>query len=134
MRILVADDEEPCRNLLRDLLLDVPDIELTMAQDGAEAWWLLTEPKRRFDLGVFDFKMPKVDGLMLIERIRNSALLRHLPVILCTGISDRETVGRAARLAINHYIVKPYKAEGMREKIRQLAPRRGGPEQTLVAG
>lgn len=134
MKVLVADDEEPCRNLLRALLLDSPEIELTMAHDGAEAWWLLTEPKRRFDLGVFDFRMPGIDGLMLIERIRNTALLRHLPVILCTGVSDRETVGRAAKLAINHYIVKPYKADGMRDKIRQFAPRHGAAEQTLIVG
>ena len=94
-----------------------------MASNGAEAWWRLTEPAQRFDLGIFDLRMPSVDGLQLIERVRNSSALRHLPVILCTGIHDRDTVAKAARLAINHYIVKPYKPEGMREKIRSLSPR-----------
>lgn len=123
MKILLADDEEPCRQLLRDLFADEPAVELTMAANGAEAWWRLTEPARRFDLGIFDLRMPSVDGLELIERIRSSSALRSLPVILCTGINDRDTVERAARLAINHYIVKPYKPEGLREKIRALSPR-----------
>jgi two-component system chemotaxis response regulator CheY len=123
MRILVADDEEPCRQLVRDLFADEPAVELTMASNGAEAWWKLTEPAQRFDLGIFDLRMPTVDGLQLIERVRNSSALRHLPVILCTGIHDRDTVAKAARLAINHYIVKPYKPDGMREKIRALSPR-----------
>jgi two-component system chemotaxis response regulator CheY len=125
MRILIADDEAECRNLLRDMFIDEPNIELTMAHDGAEAWWLLTEPNRRFDLGIFDLRMPNVDGLKLIERIRTASHARHMPVILCTGTSDRDTVGRAARLAINHYVVKPYKPEAMREKIQAFKPRQG---------
>lgn len=126
MRILVADDNDECRNLLRDMFVSEPNIELAMAHDGAEAWWLLTEPSRRFDLGIFDLNMPKVNGLKLIERIRGSATLARLPIILCTGVSDRDTVGRAARLAITHYVVKPFKPDSMREKIRSCTPRRPG--------
>jgi two-component system chemotaxis response regulator CheY len=124
MKILVADDEDACRQLLVDMFAAEPAVELTLARDGAEAWWKLTEPAKRYDLAIFDLRMPAVDGLQLIERVRNSAQHRHLPIILCTGINDRETVGRAARLAINHYIVKPYKPDGMREKINALAGRR----------
>jgi CheY-like chemotaxis protein len=126
MKILVADDEEPCRQLVADLYADDPSVELTLTRDGSEAWWKLTEPARRYDLAIFDLRMPIVDGLQLIERVRSSTLLRHLPVFLCTGINDRDTVARAARLAINHYIVKPYKPESLREKVKALAPRRGG--------
>jgi two-component system chemotaxis response regulator CheY len=124
MKILVADDEDACRDLLKEMFSTDPDVELTTARDGAEAWWLLTDPKRRFDLGIFDLRMPSVDGLSLIARIRNSSSWRSLPVILCTGVNDRDTVAKAARLAINHYIVKPYRPEAVREKIRALAPKR----------
>lgn len=134
MNILIADDEEDCRNLLRDIFATDPNVTLTMTCDGAQAWWALTDPQQRFDLGVFDLKMPAVDGLALIARIRNSPTLRHLPVILCTGISDRETVAKAARLAINHYVVKPYEAAALREKARAHAPRYGQrPERTLLS-
>ncbi len=121
MRILVADDEDMCRALLHDLYIGLPHVELVMARDGAEAWWLMTEPNEKFDVAVIDVKMPVVDGLKLIERMRGTAHLRQLPVILCSGISDRETVGRAVRLGITSYIVKPYSPEGMREKIRAAA-------------
>ncbi len=118
MRILVADDDDDCRALLQDMFASEPHVQLSMAHDGAEAWWLLTEPHCRFDLCIVDLKMPVVDGLKLIERIRSMPSLRHLPVILCTGVNDRDTVSQAVRLAITHYVVKPYKPEGMREKVR----------------
>lgn len=126
MKILVADDDEACRQLLQDMFATDPRVELTMTHDGAEAWWQLTAPDQRFDLAIFDLRMPTVDGLQLIERVRGSDTLKELPIILCTGINDRETVGRAVRLSINHYVMKPYKPEGMREKIALLAPRRSG--------
>jgi two-component system chemotaxis response regulator CheY len=126
MKILVADDEDACRQLLADMFAGDSSVELTLTRDGAEAWWKLTEPAQRFDLAIFDLRMPLVDGLQLIERMRGSPAHRLLPVILCTGIHDRDTVAKAARLAINHYVVKPYKAESLREKINALAPRRGG--------
>ena len=126
MKILVADDEDACRQLLHDMFATDPRVQLTMARDGAEAWWKLTDPAERYDLAIFDLRMPSVDGLALIERVRKSETLSQLPIILCTGINDRETVSRAARLSINHYVVKPYKPDGMREKINALAPRRSG--------
>jgi two-component system, chemotaxis family, chemotaxis protein CheY len=121
MKILVADDDEACRNLFLDMYAGDISVELTMARDGAEAWWLLTDPTRKFDLCIVDLKMPVVDGLQFIERVRGVITLRHLPIILCTGVSDRETVARAARLGITSYIVKPYNPQGMREKIRLIA-------------
>ncbi|HWL18009.1 MAG TPA: response regulator [Opitutus sp.] len=126
MKILVADDDEPCLQLIREMFATDPRVELTITHDGAEAWWKLTEPAQRFDLAILDLKMPTVDGLQLIERVRRTDTLRTLPIILCTGINDRDTVGRAARLAINHYVVKPYRPEGLREKIAALAPSRSG--------
>lgn len=124
MRILVADDEEACRTLLQDTFASDPEMKFTMAQNGAEAWWYLTEPGAQFDLCIFDLKMPVVDGLQLIERVRAMPLMRRLPIVLCTGVNDRETVSRAARLSINHYIVKPYKMEALRDKIAALLPAR----------
>ncbi len=122
MRILVADDDDACRALLQDLFASEPEVQLSIAHNGAEAWWLLTEPHGHFDLCIFDLKMPVVDGLKLIERIRTMPSLRHLPIILCTGVNDRDTVSQAARFAIAHYVVKPYRPEGMREKIRAALP------------
>jgi len=122
MKILLADDEEPCRQLLSNLFLREHDVDFIMARDGAEAWWLLTAPGQQFDLGIFDLRMPVVDGLALIDRIRSSPTWRRLPVILCTGISDRDTIASAGRLAIDHYIVKPYKPSVIRAKVLSFYP------------
>ena len=120
MKILVADDEDACQGLLRDVFASEPEVELTFARDGADAWWKLTEPHSKFDLGIIDVKMPGVDGLQFIERVRSVVTLRHFPVVLCTGMSDRDTVARAAKLRIAGYIVKPYMPANVRDKIRSL--------------
>jgi len=134
MKILVADDEDDCRILLQDMFASEPQVQLSMARNGAEAWWLLTDPHRRFDLCIFDLKMPVVDGLALIERVRAMSSFRHLPIILCTGVNDRDTVGRAARLAITHYVVKPYNPQSMREKIRAVLPQLARTERAVATG
>ena len=54
MKILVADDEDACRQLLHDMFATDPRVQLTMARDGAEAWWKLTDPAERYDLAIFD--------------------------------------------------------------------------------
>ena len=125
MHILVADDEEHCRKLLRALFLNEPEVQLTMARDGAEAWWHLTAPNARYNLGIFDLRMPGIDGLALLERIRTSPQHRSLPVIMCTGVHDRETVARAAHLTVNSYVIKPFKADSLRQKINSIVPALG---------
>lgn len=122
MKILFVDDEETSHKLLRSTLAGEPDLDLVSAYDGALAWWYLTDPERHFDLCICDLRMPCVDGLSLIERIRGHASLHHLPIMLCTAIGDRETVARAARLAVNHFLIKPYRPEVIREKIHSLVP------------
>lgn len=121
MKILVVDDEDTCRALLQDIFATELGVEVVMARDGAEAWWLLTDPEHRFNACIVDIKMPVVDGLKLVERIRATPHLRPLPVILCTGVHDRETVAQAVRLGVTQYVLKPYQPAGMREKIRAVA-------------
>jgi two-component system chemotaxis response regulator CheY len=131
MNILVVDDDDGCCQLLRDLLAQEPDHTPTFAANGAEAWWLLSDPERHFDLGIFDIKMPFVDGISLLKRIRGTPKLKALPVILCTGVTERNTVQEAVQFAVQHYVVKPYSATAMLEKIHAVAqsllqPRQAG--------
>jgi two-component system chemotaxis response regulator CheY len=77
--------------------------------------------------------MPTVTGLSLLERIRGTPRFANFPIVVCTGSHDRETVARAAQLAISHYIVKPFKPAAVREKIQQLCAgcRGGAPLQSV---
>jgi two-component system chemotaxis response regulator CheY len=124
MQILVADDDTECRQFIATILPDQPGRELVFACDGAEAWWHLTDPQRKFDLAIFDIHMPTVKGLSLLARMRTIPQLRDLPVILCTGDADRDTVTEACRLNIASFVVKPFKPDTLREKINLIANRR----------
>jgi two-component system chemotaxis response regulator CheY len=120
MNILVVDDDDGCCQLLRDLLAKEPDCAAVFTANGAEGWWVVSDPERHFDLGIFDIKMPMVDGLSLLKRIRDTPKLKDLPVILCTGVTERKIVQEAAQFVVQHYVVKPYSGTAMLEKIRSV--------------
>jgi two-component system chemotaxis response regulator CheY len=121
MNILVVDDDDGCCQLLRDLLAQEPDCHMVFASNGAEAWWMLSDPKRHFDLGIVDIRMPVVDGISLLKRIRETPKFNELRIILCTGINERKIVREAAQYVVQHYIVKPYSSKAMLDKIHQVA-------------
>jgi two-component system chemotaxis response regulator CheY len=117
MHILVADDDKVSRELLRRILESTGSHTVTLATDGEEAWWLLRDVARHFDLCILDIMMPRADGLDLVERMRTTEWLKDTPVILCSSANDRPTVERAALLSVNHYIVKPYTKAIVLEKV-----------------
>ncbi len=124
MNILIADDEEGFRGLLRDVLGTDPTIQLTITPSAVEAWWHLSDPEQKFDLGIFDIRMPQINGFTLLKRVRSCPRYRHLPVIVCSGNNDRETVLQSGQLAASYYLVKPFKLESLLTKIQELGQRR----------
>ena len=131
MNILIAEDDDISRDLLRRILEPEPDCTLAFAEDGEKAWALLTEGNQHFDIGIFDLMMPRLSGLDLVERIRATPALKALPIILCTAVKDRATVQRASLLAISHYVVKPYTRARILEKVtlvRAQLPKNTGTE------
>lgn len=117
MKILHADDDAICREVLRLIVQADGRHTLTTANDGEEAWTLLTDSARTFDLAIIDLMMPRLDGLGLVERIRALPAISALPVIFCTALNDRSTVSRAVQLGVSQYIVKPYKKSLVLERI-----------------
>ena len=121
MRILVVDDDDCCRFLLRDALSTIiPREEIAFASDGDEAWWVLTDPERSFDMLIVDLAMPRVNGLALLARIRQHPKLAGLPIILCTGTSNRQTVTEAVRLNVMSYVVKPFSPAAIVQKVEEV--------------
>jgi two-component system, chemotaxis family, chemotaxis protein CheY len=121
LKILVADDDPACRELLRDLLAAETDEPVVFANEGAEAWWALTAPGAHFDLAIFDIRMPGIDGISLLERIRATPALHDLPVIMCTGVRDRNTVIKVSGLSVTQYVTKPYRAQELRERVHEVS-------------
>lgn len=127
MHILVAEDDNVSRELLRRMLESSPGISLELTGDGEQAWQLLSDSSRHFDACVMDIQMPGLDGLELVTRIRGEPRLAQLPVILCTAANDRATVERAAGLSVSGYIVKPYTRERVLERIQRIGAGQAGP-------
>ncbi len=121
MRILVVDDDDCCRFLLRDALSTIVQREhIAFASDGDEAWWVLTDPEKSFDMLIVDLAMPRVNGLALLARIRQHPKLMALPIILCTGTSNRQTVTEAVRLNVMSYVVKPFSPAAIVQKVEEV--------------
>jgi YesN/AraC family two-component response regulator len=124
MNILIADDEPRYRDLMRHLFEKWPEHQLTLAEDGREAWALLDDPKRWFDIVILDVNMPKWTGLDVLKRLRESPLHRSVEPVICTAHNDRETITQAISLGVKHYIVKPWTESHIADKLRQIAEKR----------
>lgn len=124
MNILIAEDETRHRDLLGHILGRWPAHRLTFAADGEEAWTLLDDPNRVFDLVFLDLGLPKLSGLDLLRRLRSSPLHRRVEAIICSARSDRETVAQVIALGARHYIVKPWTEKVIADKLRLLAEAR----------
>ena len=121
MRILIAEDDKISRDLLRLILASEQRHTLLEASDGEEALRMLRDPASgRIDLCILDIMMPRMDGLSLVEQMRQVESLKSMRVILCTALSDRAKVQRAVQLGVLHYIVKPYVRSLILEKTRMV--------------
>jgi len=122
MKILIVDDEPVSREVLRKILQSQPEHQTTVAAGGSEAWALLDDTSRYFDVVFLDITMPPPDGLEVLRRIRQSPLLKSVRVILCTAASDRATVVSAIKLGANNYLVKPCTEASVLKKLQEMKP------------
>jgi len=120
MNILIAEDEHLHRDLLAGILAQWPEHQVTMVADGLAAWDLLTDPKRLFDVVFLDVKMPKLGGLELLQRLRESALRRSSKFVMCTCVDDRATISKAVLLGVKRYLIKPCSSAAIAETLRQF--------------
>jgi CheY-like chemotaxis protein len=120
MKLLIVDDEPVARQVLRQILSAQPEHQLTLAEGGAEAWALLDDPSRYFDIVFLDVTMPEPDGLEIVRRLRESPLHKSVQIVLCTASKDRDTVTKAVQLGVRHYVVKPCSAPVVMAKMQQI--------------
>jgi two-component system chemotaxis response regulator CheY len=121
MNILIAEDDNLSRELLRRIVEFDGHHTAALARDGVEAWSLLGDTATAFNACIFDIYMPQKSGLTLVEDMRKEERLRRIPVILCTAADDLQTVKRAAALGVHHYIVKPYNRAVVLGKLGHIA-------------
>lgn len=123
MRFLVVDDFSTMRRIVRNLLKELGFTNVDEAEDGAVALQKLnTSP---YDFVVTDWNMPNMDGLTLLQSIRATPTLRHLPVLMITAEAKKENIIAAAQAGANGYIVKPFTAATMAEKLQKIFEKMG---------
>ncbi|WP_269619233.1 response regulator [Zhongshania sp. BJYM1] len=115
MRILVVEGFSTMRRIIRNLLADLGYRYVSEAEDGLAALPMLHN--QRFDFVITDFVMQRMSGLDLLRAIRADANLAHIPVLMITADAEREQIIQAAEAGVNGYIVKPFTAATLENKI-----------------
>ena len=118
MKVLVVDDFATMRKILRNILKQIGFEDITEAEDGNVALRVIkTEP---VGLVVTDWNMPNMSGLDLLRAIRGNPETSSLPVLMVTAEGLKENVMDAVKAGVNNYVVKPFTAEVLQEKIETI--------------
>lgn len=124
MKILVVDDFSTMRRIVKNLLRDLGFVNTIEADDGLTAL-----PKLQaggIDFLVTDWNMPGMTGLDLLKAVRADPKLANLPVLMVTAEAKREQIIMAAQAGVNGYIIKPFTAATLKEKIEKIFERIDG--------
>lgn len=123
MKILIVDDFSTMRRIIKNLLRDLGFTNTQEADDGATALPMLHAGN--FDFLITDWNMPGMQGIDLLKAVRADANLKHLPVLMVTAEAKREQIVEAAQSGVNGYVVKPFTAATLEEKISKIFERVG---------
>ena len=118
MKFLVVDDFSTMRRIVRNLLKELGFVNTQEAEDGVDALNKLR--KEEFDFVVTDWNMPNMTGIELLRAIRKDSSLKHLPVLMITAEAKRENIIEAAQAGASGYIVKPFTAGTLDEKLTKI--------------
>jgi two-component system, chemotaxis family, chemotaxis protein CheY len=123
IKLLVVDDFSTMRRIVRNLLKELGFTNVDEAEDGAVALQKLKGGG--FDFVVTDWNMPNMDGLTLLQSVRADAALKHLPVLMITAEAKKENIIAAAQAGASGYIVKPFTAATLNEKLTKIFEKMG---------
>lgn len=122
-KFLVVDDFSTMRRIVRNLLKELGYTDVDEAEDGVQALQKLRSEK--FDFVVSDWNMPNMDGLTMLQNIRADATLSHLPVLMVTAEAKKENIIAAAQAGASGYVVKPFTAATLDEKLSKIFEKLG---------
>ena len=123
MKILVVDDFSTMRRIIKNLLKDLGFTNIQEADDGTTALPMLQQGD--FDFVVTDWNMPGMQGIDLLRAIRADSKLKSTPVLMVTAEAKKEQIIAAAQAGVNGYVVKPFTAATLKEKLDKIFERLG---------
>lgn len=118
LKILVVDDFSTMRKVIRNLLRQIGYETIIEAEDGTAAWAILKA--EQIDLIISDWNMPNMNGLELLKAVRADAKLAQTPFLMVTAEALQDNVVAAIKAGVSNYIVKPFTAEVLSEKITKI--------------
>jgi len=124
LKILVVDDFPTMRRIVRNLLKELGFENVDEAEDGQMALDKLRNGG--FQFVVSDWNMPNLDGLSMLQQIRADPNLAKLPVLMVTAEAKKENIVAAAQAGANGYVVKPFTAATLEEKLTKIFEKLGG--------
>ena len=119
-KVLIVDDFATMRRIIKNLLKQLGVEKMEEAEDGVKALQKLKSEK--FDLVISDWNMPNMTGLELLQNVRNDPTLKTLPFLMVTAEAEKENVLLTIKMGVSNYIVKPFTADVLQEKLNKIFP------------
>ena len=120
MRVLVVDDFSTMRRIIKNILRQLGFNNIVEADDGTTAWDVLNKDK--VDFVISDWNMPQMTGIDLLRKVRGSEEFADMPFLMVTAEAQQENIIEAAQAKVSNYIVKPFTAETLKQKIDKIFP------------
>jgi len=118
MKVLVVDDFATMRRILKNVLKEIGFTKVVEADDGSTALAVLKKDK--VGLIVSDWNMPEVTGLELLKHVRRDELMKDMPFLMVTAEGQKDMVIQAVQAGVSNYVVKPFTADTIKEKLEQI--------------
>ena len=118
MRFLVIDDSMPMRRIVSNVLARLGHTDVILAANGREAMKRIESDQ--IDFVITDWFMPEMSGIEFLRKIRENPSTRDVPIVIITANASSADVAHAVRLKVNGYVLKPFTAELLRERIDSI--------------
>jgi len=118
IKVLIVDDFATMRKVVRNLLKQIGYENIVEGEDGVNALKILKSQK--IDLIISDWNMPNMTGLELLKAVRADETLKATPFLMVTAEALQDNVIAAVKAGVSNYIVKPFTAEVLNEKIKKI--------------
>lgn len=118
MKVLVVDDFATMRRIVKNVLKQIGFTNISEADDGKTALKALKGEK--FDLILCDWNMPEMTGLEVLKQMKSDDALKDIPFVMVTAEAQKDNIIEAVKAGVNSYIVKPFTAETIGEKLKKM--------------
>lgn len=120
MKVLIVDDFATMRRIMKNVLRQIGFANITEADDGKSA--LRQLKKDRFDLILCDWNMPEMQGIDFLRAVREDEAHNSVPFVMVTAEAKKENILEAVKAGVSSYVVKPFTAETISEKLQKIFP------------